>query len=705
LDLRQTATALRLLRRHRKPAGTLPAALRLALGRQLLLRRERKLGQELLQELAGSDEPVAPLAALALAQALKKVAPGEALGVLERLERPGCELQQVRGAELRLRLHRKLGQPVRARDFVRKLALHLYPAARTARLLADALWAARAAGDDDLAMQLEAELLQRRPRRRAARQVAASRPLPAGLLHQARHPPKRSSQALQAAIRARAQATPAERDEHAAAFQLLRGIAALKGAAWGQAQLHFDGVIDATRDEAVLGEALWGRALSLRRRDLDLEAAAAYRSLGRGLPRHLRAAEALEHAARLCRLHDEHRLADRDLMALAAEAPESKPGLWARWQLGWRALRAGRWEEAATTLETLRREAPTRRAWTRGRLGERALFWQAVALERGGDAARALGLRRELLRSVPLSYYGLVTLARHPQLASEVPPAVPPSAPGPASAAAAGEQALATLTARPETAPARALLKAGLPRRARQELRHLLRANHLGPTEVDALAALHAACGDVSLAYRTVRFRGDFGAWPGPATRTRWERYHPRPYSEFVQAAARAEGLDPLLLWAVMRQESGFLPGARSGAGAMGLLQLLATTGRSMAYEVGSVRWKAPRQLYDPETNVRLGAHFIARLLRRYEGRLPLVLAAYNAGPGYVDRWQERFGHLDDAGFTEEAVIERAQGYVKQVLQAYGAYHYLYGPTGLAGAAGALRCGGGSGSGGSLDTP
>lgn len=690
LDRRQTTTAGRLLRRHRLQPEALPAALRLALGRQLLRGRRRAEGQALLDALVVEGGPVAPLARLALAGAWESTDPAAALRLLEGLDTPGDEVLAARGAALRVRLLRALERPKAAVDFWKVIAPHAYRGTRSASLMADLLWAAEAQGDEELTARLGEELLRDYPRSRTARARVARRPLPASLLHSARYPPRGGAKALQAALRARADVPAGQRQEHAAAITLLRGVASLQGAAWGQAQLHFDAVLAMPAPVEVHGEALWGRARSLRRRNRDLEAAAAYRSLGRALPTDARAAAALEHAARLSRLNDEDRLADGDLRALSGLAPESSAGVWASWRLAWRALREGRWEAAAAGLAELRARQTDARGWSRGRLGAKALYWEAVARERGGQRSEAQALRRRLVDDTGLSYYGVLALAGRNR--EDV--ASPASWAGPGgslSSTAAAEQALRALGVDPARRAARALLQAGLVHRARHELRELLRADLLTPAEVDALASLHAACGDVSLAYRTLRFRGDFSAWPDESTRGRWELFHPRPFATLVQAAARWEGQDPFLLWAVMRQESGFLPSARSGAGAVGLLQLLPVTGRAMAAEVGAVRWKGPHQLLDPEVNIRLGAHFLARLLRRYDGHLGRALAAYNAGPGYVDRWCERFGGLRPDEWVEEVPIERAQGYVKQVLEAYAVYHHLYGTEGLTAAHAALQ--------------
>ncbi len=116
-----------------------------------------------------------------------------------------------------------------------------------------------------------------------------------------------------------------------------------------------------------------------------------------------------------------------------------------------------------------------------------------------------------------------------------------------------------------------------------------------------------------------------------------------------ISAAAKRHELDPALLSAVVRQESGFQPRAISSAGAMGLMQLMPETARALGV----------RDPFDPAQNIDGGAKYLRGLIDRYHGRLDLALAAYNAGPGAVDR----FGAVPPYPET--------QAYVKNILATY----------------------------------
>jgi soluble lytic murein transglycosylase-like protein len=100
-------------------------------------------------------------------------------------------------------------------------------------------------------------------------------------------------------------------------------------------------------------------------------------------------------------------------------------------------------------------------------------------------------------------------------------------------------------------------------------------------------------------------------------------------FERLVRREAAAAHVDPELVAAVARTESGLNPGATSPTGAAGLMQLMPATARSLGIA----------DPYDPAANVRGGAIFLRQLLDRFGGDVPLAVAAYNAGPGAVDRY------------------------------------------------------------------
>lgn len=106
--------------------------------------------------------------------------------------------------------------------------------------------------------------------------------------------------------------------------------------------------------------------------------------------------------------------------------------------------------------------------------------------------------------------------------------------------------------------------------------------------------------------------------------------------AETIVREARAQGLEPHLVAAVIEVESAGRPQAVSHVGALGLMQILPETGRELAQKHG-VPWSGPQTLFDPAINVKLGAAYLRELTNRY-GDVSIALAAYNWGPGVIDR-------------------------------------------------------------------
>jgi soluble lytic murein transglycosylase len=143
---------------------------------------------------------------------------------------------------------------------------------------------------------------------------------------------------------------------------------------------------------------------------------------------------------------------------------------------------------------------------------------------------------------------------------------------------------------------------------------------------------------------------------------------YPLRYSEFIRVHANEHGLDPALVAAVVYQESKFSTRAKSGSGAIGLMQLTPETAHGIAVRThGSAFHTA--DLYNAEINIRYGAWYLKNLFDKY-GSERLVLAAYNAGQGNVDRWRA-------AGIGIQYPETRA--YVARVEHLQRVYHDAWG--------------------------
>ena len=151
---------------------------------------------------------------------------------------------------------------------------------------------------------------------------------------------------------------------------------------------------------------------------------------------------------------------------------------------------------------------------------------------------------------------------------------------------------------------------------------------------------------------------------------------YPAPYSEAVLEAARAEGIPPLLLLALVRQESAFNPAALSIADARGLTQVIPQTGQAIADSLG-VEWDAA-DLLKPDRSLRFGAHYLAVQLEQFDGNLLTALAAYNGGPHNAARWLDEQWWPGADGYIHAVGFSETRRYIERVLENYAWYRYLY---------------------------
>jgi soluble lytic murein transglycosylase len=139
----------------------------------------------------------------------------------------------------------------------------------------------------------------------------------------------------------------------------------------------------------------------------------------------------------------------------------------------------------------------------------------------------------------------------------------------------------------------------------------------------------------------------------------------PTPFREQVVAKARQTGLDPAVVYGLIRQESRFVMDARSHVGASGLMQLMPATARWTAKQVG-LAW-SPSLITDRDVNLLLGNTYLKRVLDDFGGSLAMATAAYNAGPGRPRRWREG-ATVEAAAWAENIPFNETRDYVKKVL-------------------------------------
>ena len=152
----------------------------------------------------------------------------------------------------------------------------------------------------------------------------------------------------------------------------------------------------------------------------------------------------------------------------------------------------------------------------------------------------------------------------------------------------------------------------------------------------------------------------------------------PLPYLDLIRREAMEWGVDPIVLAAIIRQESAFKADIVSRAGAIGLMQVMPPTGAQLARVHGPSGFQE-EHLVSPEVSLHLGAAYFVEMSARYDGVLPLILSAYNAGPTRATRWKQYPEISDLLRFTERIPFVETRGYVKNVRRNLGIYRVLYG--------------------------
>jgi len=272
-------------------------------------------------------------------------------------------------------------------------------------------------------------------------------------------------------------------------------------------------------------------------------------------------------------------------------------------------------------------------------------------------------LRADILREDRYGYFGY-RLRGGPPVPDQ--PAPPPPAPAPAqpgSHAAKGFE----------------LLRCGLLPEAGGEFEMASREAH-DPGTRWAMALAMAEAGDYPGAIRSLHrlYPNAFGQSGDSVPAEAWRILFPKPFWPEVKTAAHTFGLPVFFVCSVIREESLWDPGALSGSGAVGLMQLLPGTARAVARKFDLKHTDLSR-LRDPAWNALAGCAYMTEMLKRYSGQVPLALAAYNAGPGRVDEWLRRPGcpQAPDL-FIESIPFRETRSYVRRILFNQWEYGRLY---------------------------
>lgn len=340
------------------------------------------------------------------------------------------------------------------------------------------------------------------------------------------------------------------------------------------------------------------------------------------------------------------------------------------WNLGFTLMLAGRDEEALRTFDRYIGSYPD------GDWKTNSLFWSAKILDRRGRHGDRDAKAAQLVAEYPFSYYAY----RAKELWS--PAAVLLT--GGAGLTMTGstfpdiDAELAKLD-EPRLATVRALGDVGLHRAAAREMKVLAAKHDKNPGVQFMLADVYVRGGEPFKANGVLQrqFR-QFVRHGGRNIPHRfWEILYPLPYWETIQAEARRRGLDPYLIASITRQESGFEPSTVSNAGAVGLMQIMPQEAARIA-AAGGLGEVTREQLFDPVTNLAVGAAEYAQKLAIWNGNHILAIASYNAGERAVGTWIEKTPVDDIDLFVESIPYAETRLYVKTVTRNRSEYRRIY---------------------------
>jgi len=308
-----------------------------------------------------------------------------------------------------------------------------------------------------------------------------------------------------------------------------------------------------------------------------------------------------------------------------------------------------------------------------------ALYWLGRLAEEAGNAGLARAYYQKLRDRYSQNYFTTWAVERlqslgpgtetDPEVLASI-PAVPPVPPlGDTIPPAAADRQARADALRSIAFDSSAELELRAAYAATREPRLLLEAAQ------EAVNAGHYGAGFVAIRqlYPQLEAR-PFGEVP----REVWFAAYPLPYEDSVRRWSGKEGVDPMLTAGLIRQESAFQPEARSGANAIGLMQLLPKTARRVAGHA-KVRY-SHALLFDPDYNVHLGTIYFSGLRKDF-GSVESALAAYNAGEDRVAQWNSGQNYREIAEFVDSIPFTETREYVQIVTRNAEIYRKLYGAS------------------------
>jgi soluble lytic murein transglycosylase len=306
-----------------------------------------------------------------------------------------------------------------------------------------------------------------------------------------------------------------------------------------------------------------------------------------------------------------------------------------------------------------------------------ALYWLGRNSEREGNPAHARSFYDKAVERFPETYFGHAAAARLAKIGpgEENPADFLQKIPPPPALRPFDEPIPSSVADR--WARAMALRTIGFDASAEQELKAAYFATASPRFLVEAAqAAFDQGHFGAGMAYGRLAVPSFDSRKIDDVPRSVWRALYPLPYESALRREAARNNFDPMLAAGLIRQESTFQADAVSRANAVGLMQVLPTTGKLLAKQL-KVKY-AKTKLFDPEYNIQLGMLYIAGLLRS-TGEPEYALAAFNAGEDRIAAWRAERNYEEIPELVESIPFTETREYVQIVLRNSEVYRLIYG--------------------------
>lgn len=417
--------------------------------------------------------------------------------------------------------------------------------------------------------------------------------------------------------------------------------------------------------------------------DMDDKAISYYQNLLNRFPQSNYSDDALYRLGRIYFFRNDFQNASISYKRIINEYPNGDKLPESYWELGWVHYISGDWSSSKNTFMDMAA------SFSGTSLEEKALFWQAKCCQKLGEDNQAADLYKKIISINSYSYYTFASSNLLAKLHSEIHipkinTSMRPDNPG-----------IADLI--PD------VYKNLEPGKIEsyQDITHIEKAKELLKLECRISASLEIEAGSKELSEDPIKILGvstlflqakDYinsqklisryytklkSTLTGSYRDYFYYLNYPYGYRNYVDYCSRQHNLDPLFTLAVIREESRFQPDAGSFAGALGLMQIIPSTGQSIAKQIGISNFDNS-MLLDSETNIKMGTFYLRQQLDNFNQNKFYACGAYNGGPGNMSKWISKWGDRGMDEFIENIPYDETRNYIKKVMGSYYFYQMLY---------------------------